>query len=479
VKIFINNNSIVLTGFPVDFIRQLDERVSYYVTGYYFSPQYRKGKWDGKIRLLKHNRKLGYVLPAGLFSILEKLIQEAGITPQYFDRQFHPKRTLDIKWNGPEMRDYQIGAVCAIYKDRDRQTGKLMLKMPVRSGKTMTAAYAIYKLGSKGIFLVNSDLLFKQTINLFQGVLGGVRVGMIGDGMCEPGDVTVATMQTLMKMKADELNQVQDGVGIMFVDEVHHLKTAERWRDVVSGFESFYRIGLSATVDVNPKKENSKGAIWLRASTGPICYEIFMSDLMEAGHLVQPVIYFVDVGAERIKGKWSTGVYKKAVVENERRNEVVIQMANKCAEAGLRTLVQTTQVKHMNVLAKQMKCEVVYGKVRSNKRQEIIKRFRAGDTLILVGTVFGEAVDIPECEVVINAEGGVDDISTLQRLRNLTPSPGKAGALVIEFADFHNTYMAKHAAARLKTYKAEGAFRIKVMKDIDSFDPAVAIKGEL
>jgi len=479
VKIFINNNNIVLTGFDANFIRELDDVMSYYVSGYYFAPAFKEGKWDGKIRLLKHNRRLGYTLPAGVFSILEGVIQEHNLTPEYLDRRQYPSRNLNIEWGGPELRDYQLGAVRAMFCDRGLQTGKAMIKMPVRSGKTMTAAYAIHKLKTKSIFLVNSDLLFKQTVALFQNVLLGVKIGAIGDGLCDPGDVTVATLQSLMRMSPKQLSEITNEMGITFIDEVHHMKSADRWRQIVSGFESYYKIGLSATVDVNPEKENSKGAIWLRAATDPIGYEIFMDDLMLAGHLVRPHIFFVDAGAEQIKGKWATGVYKKAVVENKARNSAVIRIAQKCAESGLRTLVQTTQVKHMKTLAKHMKCEMIYGSVSSKNRQQIISRFRAGETMIMVGTVFGEAVDIPECEVVINAEGGTDDISTLQRLRNLTPCPGKAGALVIEFADFHNRYMAKQAAARLKTYRAEKAFRVGVVKDYTKFDPATAIKGGL
>jgi len=79
----------------------------------------------------------------------------------------------------------------------------------------------------------------------------------------------------------------------------------------------------------------------------------------------------------------------------------------------------------------------------------------------LIGTVFKEGVDIPEIEVVINAEGGKDAKMTVQKMRNLTPHHGKTEAIYVDFYDMMNPYFETHSKARLAEYKAEPAFAIE------------------
>ena len=81
---------------------------------------------------------------------------------------------------------------------------------------------------------------------------------------------------------------------------------------------------------------------------------------------------------------------------------------------------------------------------------------------VLVGTVFGEGVDLPEAAAVVNAEGGRSMINTIQRLRNLTMHTGKSEAVVVDFIDETNGYLAEHSLARLEVYRSESAFRVKL-----------------
>ena len=82
---------------------------------------------------------------------------------------------------------------------------------------------------------------------------------------------------------------------------------------------------------------------------------------------------------------------------------------------------------------------------------------------MLLGTVFAEGVDIPEVEVVINAEGGRDAKATMQRMRNMTVAEGKNRALLIDFMDEFNPYLQKHSMERLKVYRSIPEFNVEVI----------------
>jgi superfamily II DNA or RNA helicase len=78
----------------------------------------------------------------------------------------------------------------------------------------------------------------------------------------------------------------------------------------------------------------------------------------------------------------------------------------------------------------------------------------------VVGTVLGEGVDIPELEVVINAEALCSKTAVLQRMRNLTQSEGKDSAFMIDFFDHTHPKLAAHSKARIAMYQGIRGFTV-------------------
>jgi len=115
------------------------------------------------------------------------------------------------------------------------------------------------------------------------------------------------------------------------------------------------------------------------------------------------------------------------------------------------------------VLAREDKGRValLLGTSSGDERAAVVASWRRGEVLVVVGTILGEGVDIPELSVVINAEGGKANVSGLQRLRNLTLSPGKTEAIVVEFLDTHHPHLCDWTARRLALYRRERAFKIE------------------
>lgn len=457
---------------PPRLVKTLDEATAYVVAGHEHSPSYRMKHWDGKQHLVKGQRGKGWNFPVGIINEVLPLINEYGVS--VLDRRRAPAARFDFEWTGHEPRGYQHEAIEAALADRGLATGRGLLNLPIRSGKTLISGKLIQMTGLRTLFTVPSDLLLYQTLAAFRASLDPPRVGQVGDGTWEPDIVTVATVQTLLARPA-AASVLLASADMFFVDEAHHLE-GEAWREPAIECDAPYKLGLSATIYARPEVENERAAIWMRAATGPILFRVSMARLMDEGHLMRPIIliYPITKPANVMDDRWRSGrCYTEGIVRNGYRNSAIVDLAIECASLGLRVLVDTGRVEQMNALAAMIRARkhnvaTMYGKTPGPARQQTLKRWQRSDVNIVVGTILGEGVDIPELEVVINAEGWKATKSVIQRMRNLTPDPGKKGALFIDFDDRTNTYLTEHSAERVKTYRGTRGFDVRVMdKPVD------------
>lgn len=479
IRIFDGNAHIDIYGLPPGVARKLDKATSYYVEGFQFDPRFKRKHWDGREHLLKfHARHEFHRLPIGLRLELKQILEDEGLTTTT-QTVPAPGRTeppvLDLQWEGPELRDYQHDAIagfCDMHPGKAQ--GRGILSLPIRSGKTLTAAAVARVLKTTAIFLVPSQLLLGQTVKTLTEALG-IEVGVIGEGNWDPRDVTVATVQSLARRRTKRIASAKPEYldllkrfGLIVFDEVHHL-TGAQWHKVMADFDARYRLGLSATALLEDKREISRGVIWLKASTGPIAHHVGMSRLIREGYLLRPTVKLHQVREPDLsKAGWSAALKKKGIYLNEWRNNLIAILASEHAHRGRRILVVSKSLAQVDALIEAIglhghTVEKMIGSTPYAERRHLIEQFVAGKIPIIVGTVFGEGVDIPECEVVINADGGRDKKATIQRMRCLTPSPGKEGAFFDDFLDFTNEYLAKHSLERLRVYKDEEEFDIEIV----------------
>jgi superfamily II DNA or RNA helicase len=479
----ITNQHVRIQGMDRAVMRELDELCSYKVEGYWFDPRFKRRVWDGKEHLLKFHRTHGYRVPTGMLVDILDALDTMG-EPYEVEVNRTPPPALKLDWN-PEIepRPYQRGAVAAVChpgsgltEARIEARGSGIIKLPIRSGKTLTAAHLASQLGTTAIFLVPSQLLLRQTREALTWALGR-SIGQIGEGVWNPEDITVASLQTLtanrgksLKASPEHYRELVKRFGLVVFDECHHL-TGDQWRKVMQDFDARYRVGLSATAYLNHAKAIERGVIWLKACAGPIVIDVSTSRLIEEGYLVRPHIRLWKCTTPEVAKteKWSGDLQDRCVYKNDWRNAKVVELALEHVRAGRRTLVASNRKEQVELLRAAIAdggvdVEPVTGEHTGDAREEVIGRFTDGTLRCLVGTVFTEGVDIPELDVVINAEGGKDPKATMQRLRNLTPAPGKEKAWVDDFVDLTSTYHADHSRERLKLYRSESAFRIEVMK---------------
>lgn len=450
---------------PPGLIRFLDMETAYPVEGAEHSKAFRKGYWDGKEHLVKvSQRTREYIFPTGVLSDILKT--KAAEDLEIVDSRRRPGKRRQLEWIGYPPRQYQQDTVNDAIKDRGIVTGRGMLNIPIRGGKTLIAARIAWELGYRTLFVVPDGTLLRQTANAFKEYIRDCPVGVCGDGEWDPQWITVVTFQSLISTKQRALDLLKD-IDILFADEGHHLEAPE-WRNPIIACDSFYKLALSATIFLSKERPNDCSAVWLKGCTGPILHRISMNRLIQQGYLMPPwvVLYSVDQPKDMDRAGWQNA-YKQLIVNNEYRNSGIADLAQEAIKRGLRVLVDTgrlDQMKRIHTMlsTRGIRSAMAHGKIKGDERIKLIKQLRNKEVDVLVGTVLGEGVDIPELEVVINAEGMKSKKAVIQRMRNLTMVEGKPPPIFIDFADSTHPKLSQHSQERLRMYKGIRGFKLTV-----------------
>lgn len=455
-------------------VKALDRRTSYLVDGYQFSPAFKKHRWDGRNHLLRILPSAGVMrVPAGLAEPAVEVLEAHGFGVVLEDWRRWPKERVKYPWSD-SLRPHQLSAVEAAIAHRGpfNALGRGILDMAIRSGKTRTAAAIIAAFECRALFVVTSQLLLDQQHGALQDVLH-THVGMVGDGRWEPRDVTVAMVHTLARRwKSRECKALMAGADLVVFDECHHAANSAAWRRILTGSPGPYKLGLSGTVDLSEEEdgESDAGAIWLRAATGPVLYQVNASHLIGEGYLLRPDIRLYPVREPEgvIRRRWSSKLFNDLIHLNPARNQRIADIASDLVrKEKLTTLIVAERLEQIAMLvdmlrARGLTAAAVIGKTGKTDRKRLIGQI--GEHVdVLVSNVMGEGVDLPNVEAVINAAGGRSAVDTVQRMRCLTPAEGKTKAVFVDFLDLTHPIVADHSQVRLATYRREPAFRLRLV----------------
>jgi superfamily II DNA or RNA helicase len=487
VTLTIFNRYVRVDGADLKTTRALDAACSYRVAGYWFSPAYKSRRWDGKEHLFKFTKKRGYHAPSGMAEDIARLLKKRKVPyTVVFDTQLRSKPRR-FSWS-PDvvLRDYQNEAVRALLGGV--VPGRGVLKMPVRAGKTKTIARVLYCIGRRALFVVPSRWLLHQTIASLHECMPDAPIGQIGDGVYDVKFFTVATIQSLAMMAPVRKTRKKKGraahpdyatlmssfdVGVF--DEAHHVRGDGDWYRVFVDLNARFKIGVSATIFFDSTKEQESGIIWLRATCGPIRYEVSASRLITAGYLLPQTVkmYRVHEPAGLRHAKYSATLKKQCITENARRNEMIASIVRDYAHADKprKTIVIARELAHIRAIGEALdqldvQFRVLTGSTSQDQRTDFVDDFcsKRGPH-VLVGNVLGEGVDIPDVEIVVNAEGGKDEKQTWQRQRNLTVvQDSDKVPVMIDFYDEMSAVFEKHSKARLKVYRSEAEFSAEVLE---------------
>jgi superfamily II DNA or RNA helicase len=438
----IGNLAYLRGQFNPELISKLDDDLSYFPLGYEFSPKWKLGLWDGKIRLLNNN----LTFAAGLTQRVQEFFEDKGVSMPIYDRNKPIKRVPnDISENLIEIkkspREYQQRATDVALKEK-----RGIIRIATGGGKTLVAAMVVAEVGGSAIIYVIGKDLLHQFHDFFEKVFK-TEIGIVGDGIFDVKPITIASVWSVgqafgMKSKKnanddekdnekavssehhDKIRKMVANANVSILDECH-LGAAETIQRISRAIRSEYILGMSAS----PYRDDNADML-IEAIFGKIIIEITASELIKAGYLVAPKIRFIRVPKMLYPSTKYKEIYKEYIVENAVRNNIIVgKMSSKVRAAVVD--------------------EVIEGKCK----------------LILCSSIFDIGVDVPILSGLVLAGGGKSSVRTLQRIgRSIRiAGPGKKFAAVLEFFD-DVKYLKDHSKRRREIYELEPGFEVEWVK---------------
>lgn len=249
--------------------------------------------------------------------------------------------------------------------------------------------------------------------------------------------VFVASVQTLVK-RLDKIpaDQVPD---LIVIDEAHHLTAGTMWGTVVEKFPKARLLPVTAT----PCRLDGKG---LGLEAGGYADRLIMGptmrELIEAGAL-SPYRIFAPPNAVDLTGvKVRAGDYAKDQLASAMDKPTItgdaVQHYNRLAK-GKRAIAFCVSVDHARHVANEfeasgVRAEYLDGTMDATEREATIKRFEAGETLVLTSCdLVSEGFDLPAIEVAILLRPTQSLSLYLQQVgRALRVFEGKSEAIILD-----------------------------------------------
>ncbi|MCF6186563.1 MAG: DEAD/DEAH box helicase, partial [Desulfobulbaceae bacterium] len=336
---------------------------------------------------------------------------------------------------------YQQQAVTAVL---NRSFG--VLEAGTGSGKTIMALNIIAERKQPTMIIVHSRELLHQWRQRIGDFLG-IEAGQAGGGRVNILPVTVGIVNTVR----NKLDELAPQFGQLVVDECHRVP-ASLFTDVVSAFDAWFMLGLSATAF---RREDGMTRI-IYTYMGDRAYAVESSELVESGAVVQPEFIQKETGfSYGFRGEYPKLI--KALAKNEPRNDQIAgdiaQLLSK-GHSGT-VLVVSDRVAHCRVLQEKLEllghdAAMLTGRVHPEERERIVARVQAGKISVLISTLqlIGEGFDCPGLATIVLATPIKFEGRLLQVVgRVMRPAEGKK-ALVIDYADVKVPVLRRSAVNR-------------------------------
>ena len=343
-----------------------------------------------------------------------------------------------------KLRPYQQDAVQAL---TSHSFG--VLEAGTGSGKTVMALKMIVKRRQPSIILVHSRELLEQWMERIATFLN-IQAGQAGGGRYDPRPVTVAIVNTAR----NRLDDLVPRFGQLIVDECHRVP-ATLFTKVVSGFDTFYMLGLSATAF---RREVGMTRL-IYSYMGDRVHSVAPAVLTETGAVVRPDL----IQRETAFFAPYSGEYPqliKALTQDHKRNQqIVSDVVEKIQQGGGTVLLVSDRVAHCQELLhglrqKNIIAEMLTGSISLTARAKIVKQVQKGEVQVLLSTLqlISEGFDCPGLSTLILTTPIRFEGRLLQVVgRIMRPAEGKK-ALVIDYVDSKIGVLYRSGLARAEMF---------------------------
>ena len=398
ISIEIGNSYSKIKGLSAKEEKELKALLSYTVGG---SSAYFSGFGVRKKSLLGKSGEF----PSGLMHRLpfpvHKVIDTRLKPPSWRAAPQYPK----------EAYSWQIESVEAA-----SEASRGIITAPTGTGKSLAMGMLISNLGVKTLVIVPTLEIKKQ----LSEVLNGTRVENIDS----------------VSLKNPKTYQ---GIDCLIIDEAHH--TASKtyrvlnktmWKNI------YYRYFFTAT----PFRNDTEETLLFESIAGQVIYKLDYKTAINKGYIVPVEAYYIDMPKQKTDAFTWAEVYKELVVDNETRNNKILDLLLSLSVGNKPALCLVKEVRHGKNIRH---THFISGK--DDESRGLIKHFNSGEIKTVVATtgIMGEGVDTKPCEYVIIAGLGKAKSQFMQQVgRAVRKYPGKKSAKIIIFRDTSHKFTLRH-----------------------------------
>ena len=496
-----NETSSIFGWISRDVLDEIDDRLSFKRKGIEYSQKVIDGTWDGRSHCFSTYYK---TFPTGLCKMVCETLDRNHIPWEIEDLRNEPSPTENWKVELPPpiaLYDFQRETV-----DLCKDVGRGICSLPTGSGKTMTFSVLIGELNvSPVIVYVPSLLLLDQTKAVLEKIIrkpdgSPMKVGMIGNGVCDIREINVMTIQTAITVydkvydrnkgcvrdltreekakrkqrkrrspedpdRDEDLNFINpnrpkikeliEGAQVVIADECHRASSA-MYQEVMGNSKSaYYRFAFSATAF---REDNTE--ILIQASFGRKLIDISCSELIRRGVLVRPYIFSVSVPPEsRSKFESYQQAKKRCIVESVQRNGLIADLASRLKDEGP-TLLLVTEKRHGRALEQLIpNSKFIHAGDPKKVKDETISDMLSGKLPVMIATpIADEGLDLVQLKVLFLCDAGQSATKLYQRVgRSLRSCPGKDYSIIIDFKDTDEN-LSDHVSDRRHLFLNEEEF---------------------
>ena len=459
--------NIKLEGLPVDVRRKLANALKFEVPYARYMPQYKLGRWDGKVAFFGIGGT-GYV---NHLDTVVDILTKQGIEIADIDDRRQPVK-LDFDniaedfWGDKtwpkghpaegepiRLRDYQVEVI-----NNFLQNPQSLQEVATGAGKTIITATLsrITEPYGRSLVVVPNKSLVTQTEEDY--INCGLDVGVYFGDRKELGKThTICTWQSLnildKKHKDGEavlsLAEFLDGVSTIIIDEVHQAK-AEVLKNLLTRNlrNAPIRWGLTGTI---PKERFEFESI--HASIGPVIGQVSAKELQDKGVLSEchvNVVQLIDTVEHR---DYQSEL--KYLVTNQSRINYIGKLLNNVKQSG-NTLILVDRISAGEMLQELIPGSTfVKGDVKLKDRKEAYDEINEGTNHVVIATygVAAVGINIPRIFNLVLIEPGKSFVRVIQSIgRGVRKAKDKD---FVQIWDLTSTckFAKRHLTQRKKFYK--------------------------
>lgn len=235
------SNSIYVSGLSPDELTKVKKDLTFDNPAYATTQRYSRYVYTTVPPYLTYYKEhKGYIeVPIGYD--LSKLHVNTFVDNRVYENIDHAPFVLELRGTQKEAAESYLTA------NKETFPIKGCIQMPTGKGKSILGLYLASQLSCKTLIVVHKDdLVTGWQKDIALAFDNKVNPGLIKAKSRRVGHfLTIATVQTLNRLSAEELNDLYSQFGFVIQDEMHHCPATSF--EVVANFRALYRLGLTAT----------------------------------------------------------------------------------------------------------------------------------------------------------------------------------------------------------------------------------------